>query len=744
MPVKGQHQGESFVFEVPLDASGIQDFKPEQALKVVARDQKGALHSETVKLDARGHGAATFAFPENPGALHVLVGPANASDEELTGLQTLTVDVATARWAGRREFVLPAIKIPPYYWHWWLWWCREFIIRGRLVCADGRPVPGAEVCASDVDWWFFWSSTQQVGCATTDANGAFEIRFRWCCGWWHWWWWRHRVWQFDPILSERIRPVLQRNPKLRLSRAGNQPSLGVFKDLLAAEGGAPSRPLADDVDKLEQMRGRLLEKLPVAPELEALRIWPWWPWGPWWDCNPDIIFRATQNCLQPGTVVLSEGVGDTRWNIPTVLNVTLVANEHACCVPQCTEPPCPDGECLVFERICGDPVDEIGGNTGAPASPVGYLHPGAVTPGTAAYDGDRPYAGVIPVEKNFGDMLNVDYYEIEYNAGSGWNPLPAGAVVSFTRRWLETGSWTTGDVGFAFTTISGHTVVESRERFEALGGLGGWDVTRFWLVNRDLVVPLDTTRFPDGTYHFRVVGWQVDGGGNLINPRVLHVCGTQVDNDFVLTFDNRLDPDPAHPTSLTHPCGPGTVHLCVTEPDTDFISVSINGRPVGPCDVVDRDPNATLEIDFLAHDPDGHLAVYSLVATYAENLVRDLLAQPGAVLTALSPMTQVGPTYGQALGQGAAAPTWNGGTYRLTVPVGQAFPEPCCYQLELRAWKRTVVGGQSGVVFFCEHGFAHSNLSEYTIGVGVCPPPDRGQELRAGEARVLEATVVRP
>ena len=33
-----------------------------------------------------------------------------------------------------------------------------------------------------------------------------------------------------------------------------------------------------------------------------------------------------------------------------------------------------------------------------------------------------------------------------------------------------------------------------------------------------------------------------------------------------------------------------------------------------------------------------------------------------------------------------------------------------------------MVGGGSGVSFSCDKGYAHNNLTEYTIGVGVCPP----------------------
>jgi hypothetical protein len=49
------------------------------------------------------------------------------------------------------------------------------------------------------------------------------------------------------------------------------------------------------------------------------------------------------------------------------------------------------------------------------------------------------------------------------------------------------------------------------------------------------------------------------------------------------------------------------------------------------------------------------------------------------------------------------------------VPASQAFPEPCCYQLRLRGWKRNVVS--------CGGDFGYHNTTELTLGVGVCPPP---------------------
>jgi hypothetical protein len=694
-----------FTLRIPLDASGIEGFTPDQRVKVILKKRDGKTEEKTVKFDKQGKGAATFTFAEHPGGLHIAIGPADASAEELLALQTLNLNLPTKQWAGQQELALAPLKIPPYYWHWWWRWCRTFTIRGQVICPNGDPVPGATVCAYDVDWWFFWHSTQLVGCATTDVNGTFEITFRWCCGWWPWWWWLRRVWEIDPWLVKRIGTGLQRNPTLRLARASNQPSLAVFSDIMGKDSAVARKVLtAADVGRLEQFRNRLLTKLPSAPELEALHIWPWWPWWPWWDCTPDIIFKVTQDCLAPGTVILDEGVGDARWNIPNPLNVTLVANDNACCRPVCPNPPCEEGDCLVLERVCGAPITNIGGNPGAPAAPAGYLNPGATAPGAPEYSGDRPFAENVWVEKNFGDTLNVDYYGVEYSddGGATWQALPPGALVDFWRLWMEmVPGFPTGWQRFRWVEIDGHTVVESREHFEANGGLGGWDVSRFWLTNRDVVFMLDSSKLADGTYHFHVIGWHDAGGGILsqVGEGPLPLCNMETPNDLVLTFDNQLNPP---------------------EPDTDFISVKIGGEEVRPCAVVDRVLNQSLEVEFLAYDPSGYLAQYSLLATYGEDGQVDLLHRASSVLETVPPAApgvQVGPTYGQALGQGAAAPYWYGGHYKLTVDVGEAFPEPCCYQLELRAWKRTVVGCDTDI-----HDLHYWNLSQYTIGVGVCPP----------------------
>jgi hypothetical protein len=744
---------EQFQLEIPLDASNIEDFRPEQDVKIVAQDRKGAFYSQTVKLDERGQGVATLTFPENPGSLHVMVGPADAADEEMVGIQhTIAFDLATGQWRPGEVVTLAPIAITAFYWHWWLRWCRTFVIRGRVLCPDGSPVPGAKVCAYDVDSWWWWCSKQLVGCDTTDATGAFALKFRWCCGWWPWWWWKYRVWRLEPMVVDQLLPVLQRELKLRrLPTPSPQPDLALFDELFEQGDLIPrAARAAIDPAVLERLGAQLKERLPVVPQLEPLHLWPWWPWRPWWDCTPDIIFQVTQNCGGNEVVIVNESCWDTRWNIPTTLDVTLVANNEACCVDTT---PQPEGNCTNLTHVCQYPISTIGDST----SPLaGFQNPGAVS-----NYGDRPFAGTLSMRGDFGTLAGADYYELEWTQTpadpASWAPMPPGTVAGFNRlyfgRQLPAGPVSTYSVPFNVTLIDGRNVIESRKHFEANNGAGTWEVLghpaapegRWWMNNKDLLVfwVTNAVDWADGTYHLRVKSWTRPGYvGNLSNPQILARCGAEPEeaNSLVLTLDNRLLDSGVvtdHPTAGDHPCGPGTVHNCTREPDTDILAVTIvhddsSETPVGACGITRVTPTDWLQVDFVAHDPDGHLAFYTLAATYGENQSTNLLSLPGATLTPsplvppASPVaaaTQVGPTYAAARSAlpppqgGAAAPIWHGGSIRLRVPATgpagtAAFPVTCCYQLELRAHKRTIVSCDTSL-------WGHINYSEYSFMVEV-------------------------
>lgn len=713
---------------IPLDASAIEGFKPEQPVKVLVVDGGGRPMAEgqTVKLDAKGMGSTTVSVATT-GGVRVILGPADASDEELVGLQTVSLDLSGRLLRERPELTISAIKIPPSYWWWWLRWCRRFVVHGRVVCPDGTPVPGATVCAFEVDAWWWWWSKQQIGCATTDINGAFTLSFRWCCGWLPWWWWRHRHWYLERRLADRLSESLRvQRPFGALPAPTPEPDLAMLERLLPNDptigrlpattrlspGGNHALPAA-----LDRLGERLRAVLPFPAGLDGLRLWPWFPWYPWRDCDPDLTFTVTQDCQGGVRTILNEGYFDARWNVPQVSNVTLVATDDACCRPDgCTE-----DDCVVLTNICSDDITNVGGNPGAPPTPIGFANPGAV-----AITGDRPYADTVTVRGTAQCLTGVDYYEIEFRpeGSAAWNPVPPAALGGFSRHYFDFLSLTSGYPGFTPTPLGGHQVYETIEHYETTHP-AAWGIDRVWLSdNYDVICQwLTNGNFADGTYHLRVKGWN-EVGGNLVNPRILDLCGPSNDpNDVVITIDNQAVYTPAT-APADNPCD-GVIHQCTDEPASDILAVTLvkatGSVPVEACGRYELGPADTLRIDFIAHDPDGHLAYYDLQATYGENksvqnlqLLGTLTPLGGAVVP---PAVQVGPGYDNARSAaappygGATAPIWAGGAIRLELPAAVAFPETCCYQIVLRVYKRTIVS--------CYYGFAHYNVSEYSFMIVV-------------------------
>src|SRR5262249_31071975 len=123
----------AYTLTVRLDASGVKDRERDRPVKVVAYMAAGREATEhRATFNADGEARAAFSFEQPPGQVRVVVGPENATTEQLRGLQTIAVDVPARQWAGTREVELSPIVVSPYYWRWWLLWCRNFKITGRV------------------------------------------------------------------------------------------------------------------------------------------------------------------------------------------------------------------------------------------------------------------------------------------------------------------------------------------------------------------------------------------------------------------------------------------------------------------------------------------------------------------------------------------------------------------------------------------------------------------------------------
>ena len=252
-------------------------------------------------------------------------------------------------------------------------------------------------------------------------------------------------------------------------------------------------------------------------------MWPWAPWRPWWDCTPNIICGATQDCGAPGTLILGEDVADTHWDIANPFEVVLTANEAACCARSaCPNGPCPEGECLVVSDICGIIVDHISGNPGVADAPeLGLAYPGAVAPGAAAWAGDRPFAGTVNV-----DYAHHGQGSITTRSSTRRTPAPRPRGPPYHRRRRRTSPISTSTPSRYLPRrplpVRGHVgpqrLLMSREYYETI--TPSWNpADDFWL--DDLLVVIDSTQIPagDGTYSFCSSAGKSTDPGTSSTPR---------------------------------------------------------------------------------------------------------------------------------------------------------------------------------------------------------------------------------
>ena len=223
---------------VPLDLSDIEGKEDDDRVKVVAQAADETIVSAVTTVGELVANPVQLTFAAHPGTVRLAVGPAEAEDRQLLDGDTVHKLVPSRMWDDITKVHLAPIKIGQWYWGWWKRWCRTITVTGRLICRDGRPVPGAKVCAYDIDWWFIWSSKQLAGCTTTAADGSFTLSFTWCCGLYPWWWWfQTRPWILDDDLARLVQRHLGGDLRIPLDPPTALPSLSVFQTLLGRTGG---------------------------------------------------------------------------------------------------------------------------------------------------------------------------------------------------------------------------------------------------------------------------------------------------------------------------------------------------------------------------------------------------------------------------------------------------------------------------------------------------------------------------
>ena len=686
---------------------------------------------------------------EVPG-LYLTIGK-NLAEDIFLNVEPMKIWVGPERFKkGVADLSREKIGLPLHVIRRWLLLCREYTITGRVVKRVQRwdpieqmyvpcdePVPGAKVEAFDVDCWWFWFKRDLAGTAVTNPDGTFEISFRWCCLLWLPF--PRRRWVIDPDLLKQITEAVRPHvgpipPEILKSPVEFERFLGVSPrggaggiasrasevhvsttcakravgEPRAASFGKTVSPLSRELAVKPLETGSLVEKIrPLLPRL------PCWPFRAR-DCTPDIVFRVTQECDEEIRVIYDEGPFQARWNIPTNLNVTLLADESSCSLPVCEEPPV--GDCLKFMWVNCIGVEDIGTAAGSPDL-RGYANPG---------DSDNPFAGEISIKGRFGAGSTVDYFKVEYAHDAGpFQDLPEEALRSFDRRYWAPppgsplGTLATWNkVVFKPDVIDGKVVYKTLRKAEQENPLpAGWPWGYLWNDAITLFRWNSAGLDGDGLYTLRLTGYRWDAGaGKLVDAQIMRTCDitTAPEEKVMVRVDNREKDDPVYRVNEDRPCGSGTIHLCTYEPDCDFRQVVLvrkgeDDMVIGPCDIVELTDNDYIVIHFTAKVPantqDGHLLAYRMYAHWGEDLMFNAVnaGDPSITLEPDSDLL-VGPTYGDTLAgpqmthRLGLAPTdpehdrpyWFGGNFKTTIK-GSKFTT-CAYTLSLRVWKRTIEG----------------------------------------------------
>jgi hypothetical protein len=652
--------------KVVIDFSRVpeEDLDPSRPLLVATMLNDEVIAQETViPAEAKDPRRleVTLALPSEDGlaAAHVVVAPA---DDE----RNLHSDKVARTFVSGRGDLLDAGVLhvsPVIYGHWRLcWFPHTYRVTGRVVRTEGdctHPVGAARVELYDVDYCWWWYDEDLVVTTTTDADGFFDVQFKWCVPLYCILRKLDPPLYVDPHLRDRLREIVDIHfpkppppPDGPVEWEDTLRSLGVQLRPSAAARSVAARPLALTTVPAARLKTSVTVDDLFGNILHLVCDDPC-------DARPDIRIRVKQD--QPGGAV--EIYQDSYAKIHRdlagdLLNLKLEANELALYEDSCRPDPLL-GNCMVFERVGAFNVstiyepDIVGGGASYGTTPAAS----ALLGRTVA--SDRGWCLTPGVHGDFGMASHVDYYQVElakwtaadvtaWNAAhehvptTGWAPVAAAALGGFSRTYLEQ----VEILGLGFDVwrsepFSPHTVAgipglyKSRQRFEqeyrdSHGGLNpARDFVSGWSWDTQAMTrlfDLDTTQLTDGLYSFRIVGYRqtgVDGTGEPIlalvdmglADGVAKRCGGTLAPNKPELLTLRVLNDPRKPV-----CGINALRK--------------NGvETVGECDIIVLEETDSLEIDFEASDARGELDSYWLTIQKGSAGGVGLFGVPGVTVT---------------------------------------------------------------------------------------------------------------
>lgn len=248
-------------------------------------------------------------------------------------------------------------------------------------------------------------------------------------------------------------------------------------------------------------------------------------WTPVLDV-PDITFTVTQDIDADGAeeTIYSEGFFDVRWNAPSFLKVTLVANANALCVPICEpvpEIPCADipvintAGYMPLANSHHDDGTGYGRRVNRPVSVPGDYPPPPAT-GMGANNGVAPYAASLNLH-GCHRIKKATHYRLTYRLNGVGIPVPFTGL----SWWAPRSAASPGPPIHVVPDPEGWYPILDAALIEHPSWLLHWN----------------TRRFPNGTYELRLETGRLTASGMKItstsDPRTFTVDNSKPEAGFL-------------------------------------------------------------------------------------------------------------------------------------------------------------------------------------------------------------------